>query len=217
MVLDTPLLVKLIFFSTLALLLPTATVAGVSRRQGSLFWACGLALGALGCWFILQTGSLSILLTVVLSMGLMSVSLFLFLSAIRQLSGHRSSLWYLVIPTSLMVISQWSLSDNYQYRSIVNSLILGVQFLLLVAAILTDRRSPLCMLRMMLIFAALIPGVVYLLRAVVYLMTSDMPYFALGNSPLQIIALLSVLGFLPLATYAVLLIQQPESRTESGI
>ncbi|MCV6612594.1 MAG: hypothetical protein OIF55_17680 [Amphritea sp.] len=217
MVLDTPLLVKLIFFSTLALLLPTATMAGLSRRRSSLFWACGLALGALGCWFILQTGSLSILVTVVLSMGLMSVSLFLFLSAIRKLSGHSCSLWYLVLPASLMVLSQWSLSENYQYRSILNSLILGVQFLLLVAAILTDRRSPLCMLRMMLIFAALIPGVVYLLRAVVYLMTSDMPYFALGNSPLQIIALLSVLGFLPLATCAVLLIQQPENRTESGI
>lgn len=218
MVIDSPLLVQLILLMALLLLPPALFAALVKRKQGSGLWACGLALGALGCGLILQRDHLSMLYTVVISMALMSVALFLFLRAIRQLSGRSNSLLYLLIPTTLMLFSQWLLADNYQYRSIMNSLILGFQFLLLAVATLTDRRHPLCKLRMTLILAALMPGVVYLLRVVVYLMTSDMPYFALGNSPLQIIALASVLGFLPLATAAVLLIQPepPRAGPEEG-
>lgn len=216
MVLDTPLLVKLIFFSTLILLLPTVIVATVSHKHGSSSWAYGLALLACGCWLSLQQNVLSDLYSMVVSMALISAGMFFFLRGVKHLFGRQNYLWYLLVPVILMLLSQWLLSYSYQFRAIGSSFILGAQFLLLVVAVLTDRVSPLCKLRMLLLFAALIPGVVYLLRGVVYLMTSDMPYFALGNSPLQIIALLSVLGFLPLATVAVLLMRQSENQTSSS-
>lgn len=207
MPINSPLLVQLILYAAFVLLLPTLYAVLVTRRPGSAFWTAGLTVGTCGCWLILQRENLSPVFTVVISMALVSVALYCFLQTLRRLAGRSAGIGFLVVPVSLMLISQSLLSDNYQYRSILNSIILGVQFLLLVAAVLNDRRSPLCKLRLMLIVAAMMPGVIYILRAVVYLLTTDLPYFTLGNSPFQMVALLSALVFLPVATVAVLLIR----------
>ena len=211
---DTLLLVKLILLATLVFLLPTVYVAVTQKlKAGNGFWALGLASGTAGCLIELQRGLFTEPFGMTFALAILSLALFFLLRGIERRLGRTVNLWYLIIPLTLMIGSQWLLADNYQQRSTVMSLIFGGQFLLLAAAVLTDRGNPLCKVRMLFIFAALIPGMVYMLRAIVFLMTGDMSYFAQANNPMHLFALVCVLLFIPLSTVAMLLIPQPDKQS----
>ena len=176
-----------------------------SRSRVLLFWSVGLMLLAAG--YLLSAFKAEQQIALILGKTAISLGVSAMIYGVLSLGGERVRPLMLFLPVLMMFINQAIGGDDHIQRASGCSLILGTQFFALAISILLVQGNPLIQERVVLLTVALIPGVVYMFRALIYLMTPSAEFFAVDNSPLQLLSLYVMLLFMPAAVVSLVLMQ----------
>lgn len=202
MLVEATTLIKLIAIVAILMAMLMAAEMARGRAEGAGYWCVGMLMLGLGAGMVSQRFNVDAMFSLVVSMLFVSAGLGGLLLAIGRVLKKTLSWGWVVVPVLLMAINQWLYIDDYMRRIVGASLILGGQFFALGIIVLIAEGNPLNQERVILLTVSLIPGVIYLLRFLISVLTQGAEYYVLWNSPLQLMSFYAVLLFLPLASYS---------------
>ena len=202
MLVEATTLIKLIAIVAILMAMVMAAEMARGRAEGAGYWCVGMLMLGLGAGMVSQRFNVDAMFSLVVSMLFVSAGLGGLLLAIGRVLKKTLSWGWVVVPVLLMAINQWLYIDDYMRRIVGASLILGGQFFALGIIVLIAEGNPLNQERVILLTVSLIPGVLYLLRFLISVLTQGAEYYVLWNSPLQLMSFYAVLLFLPLASYS---------------